>query len=97
MTRAYDIEIAEVGFIALAPQDARFLRRGGVVIWAETRSGRFRLLSVQEAPMISLSAGLRPPDADTLFVSPPITDNRRRREVCRAVRESGWRSVSGWA
>lgn len=38
--------------------------------------------------MISLSAGWRPPDADVLLVSPPIADNRRRREVRGEVERS---------
>ena len=88
MERPYDVTIGACPFMALAPQDAVRVRRGGVVGWAKACAEGWRLLSVQEAAMISLSAGWRPPDADVLLVSPPIADNRRRREVRGEVERS---------
>ena len=85
MARAYDVEVGGVGFIAVEPRDARAIRRGGVVIWARRAPGGWRPLSVDAMPIIGLLAGLGPPGADCLLVSPPITDGRRLRGVRRTV------------
>ncbi len=82
--------IGGTGFIALEPADSRRIRRGGVVIWARRGVEGWRLLSVQACQMISVSAGQRPPGADTLLVSPPIADGRRRREVARTVEQAAF-------
>lgn len=91
----YDVIIAEIGFIALSPHDARRIRRGGVAIWAARRSGGWRLLSVQACQIVSVHLGPPPPDADTLLLSPPITDGRRLRECARAAQQGVWSGRGG--
>jgi hypothetical protein len=81
MARCGDLELGGVAFLAIEPGDARMVRRGGVVIWARRCAGGLRPLCVMEARMISLLSGLGPPGADTLLISPPITDGRRLRGV----------------
>ena len=88
MARAYDVELGGVGFFAVAPRDARSIRRGGVVIWARRVPGGWRALSVDAVPIIGLLAGLGPPEADSLLVSPPITDGRRLRGVRSVVEQA---------
>jgi hypothetical protein len=85
-----DVEIGGVGFVAVEPRDAAMFRRGGVIIWARRRWGGLRPISVQEAQVISATASFRPPEADTLLISPPITDGRRRREVLKTVQSALW-------
>lgn len=81
MRNGCDLKLGGVEFIAIEPCDARMIRRGGVVIWARRGGDGWRAISVCEARMISLLAGLGPPEADTLLISPPITDGRRLRGV----------------
>lgn len=88
MKQTHDFELDGVGFIAVEPRDAKIFRRGGVIIWARRTPGGFRLLSVQDSPMISVDAGHRPAGADTLLVSPPMIDGRRRREVRKAMEQA---------
>ena len=87
---AYDMELGGVGFIAVEPRDMVLFRRGGVALWGRWRPDGVEVLSCHEAQILSAAAPCRPPGADVLLVSPPITDGRRRREVLKAVEAALW-------